>query len=125
MEWVPISELKLISQEKHKLLCYPLEEVLVEKLRSVIQRMQARDFYDIWYLLEIHKMNVEFYMNEFIAKCESKGISQTDFQVKLAQRLPQYKGRWKASMADQIQNLPDFEQVEREVMRHLKSWCRI
>ena len=69
------------DQQKHKLLCYPLEEVLVEKLRSVIQRMQARDFYDIWYLLEIHKMNVEFYMNEFIAKCESKGISQTDFQV--------------------------------------------
>ena len=67
----------------------------------------------------------EISKNEFIAKCESKGISQTDFQVKLAQRLPQYKGRWKASMADQIQNLPDFEQVEREVMRHLKSWCRI
>jgi predicted nucleotidyltransferase component of viral defense system len=61
---------------------------LVEKLRSVIQRMQARDFYDIWYLLEIHKMNVEFYMNEFIAKCESKEISPTDFQFKLAQRLP-------------------------------------
>jgi predicted nucleotidyltransferase component of viral defense system len=113
------------DQQKHKLLCYPLEEILVEKLRSVIQRMQARDFYDIWYLLEIHKMNVEFYMNEFIAKCESKEISPTDFQFKLAQRLPQYKGRWKGSMADQIQNLPDFEQVEREVMRHLKSWCRI
>lgn len=113
------------DQQEHKLLCYPLEEVLVEKLRSVIQRMQARDFYDIWYLLEIHEMDVELYLSEFKAKCENKEIRPTDFQFKLAQRLPQYRGRWKASMADQIQSLPDFEKVEREVMRHLKSWCRI
>lgn len=32
--------------EDHQLLCYKLEEVLVEKMRSVMQRMQARDFYD-------------------------------------------------------------------------------
>lgn len=110
------------DQEEHKLLCYPLEEVLVEKLRSVMQRMQARDFYDIWYLLEIHEMDVAFYTIEFRAKCESKEIDPTDFHNKLEQRLPQYKGRWKASMADQIQDLPDFDQVVREVMRHLKNF---
>lgn len=109
------------DQEEHKLLCYPLEEVLVEKLRSVMQRMQARDFYDIWYLLEIHEMDVTFYSIEFRAKCESKEIDPTDFHNKLVQRLPQYKGRWKASMADQIQDLPDFDQVVREVVRHLKN----
>jgi predicted nucleotidyltransferase component of viral defense system len=109
------------DQEEHKLLCYPLEEVLVEKLRSVMQRMQARDFYDIWYLLEIHEMDVAFYSIEFRAKCESKEIDPTNFHNKLAQRLPQYKGRWQASMADQIQDLPEFDQVEREVMRHLKK----
>jgi predicted nucleotidyltransferase component of viral defense system len=109
------------DQEEHQLLCYPLEEVLVEKLRSVMQRMQARDFYDIWYLLEIHKMDVAFYSVEFSAKCESKEIDPASFHKKLEQRLPQYKGRWKSSMADQIQDLPDFDQVEREVMRHLKK----
>ena len=25
-----------------------------------MQRMQARDFYDIWYLLEIHKMDLAY-----------------------------------------------------------------
>lgn len=109
------------DQEDHQLLCYPLEEVLVEKLRSVMQRMQARDFYDIWYLLETHEMDVAFYSIEFRAKCESKEIDPTDFHNKLAQRLPQYKGRWQASMADQIQDLPDFDQVVREVMRHLNN----
>ena len=109
------------DQEEHQLLCYTLEEVLVEKLRSVMQRMQARDFYDIWYLLEIHEMDVAFYSNEFKAKCESKEMDPVTFHGKLEQRLPQYKGRWQRSMADQIHDLPDFDQVVREVMRHLKK----
>jgi len=107
--------------EEYKLLCYPLEEVLVEKMRSVMQRMQARDFYDIWYLLEEHKMNADFYLNEFEAKCKSKDLLHTDFPKKLAERLPQYKGRWQSSMSEQIKDLPDFDQVEREVQRHFKK----
>lgn len=107
--------------EEHQLLCYPLEEVLVEKMRSVMQRMQARDFYDIWYLLEVHEMEADYYVNEFEVKCKSKEIMHTDFPKKLDERLPQYKGRWKSSMSEQIKDLPDFDQVEREVQRHLKK----
>ncbi len=109
------------DQENHKLLCYSLEEILVEKLRSVMQRMQARDFYDIWYLLEIHNLDIDFYITEFIAKCESKDVNPNDFFKKLEQRLPQYKARWQKSMKDQIQDLPEFGQVERELMRHLRN----
>jgi predicted nucleotidyltransferase component of viral defense system len=107
--------------EAYQLLCYPLEEVLVEKMRSVMQRMQARDFYDIWYLLEEHEMDADFYITEFEAKCKSKDLLHTDFPKKLDERLPQYKGRWKSSMSEQIKDLPDFDQVEREVQRHLKN----
>lgn len=52
--------------EEHKLLCYALEEVLVEKLRCTIQRLQPRDYYDIWYLLEECGMDIDFYISEFI-----------------------------------------------------------
>lgn len=107
--------------EEHQLLCYPLEEVLVEKMRSVMQRMQARDFYDIWYLLEQHGIEVDFFMNKFETKCKSKELNHTDFLKKLDERLPQYKGRWQYSMNEQIKDLPDFEKVEREVQRHLKK----
>jgi len=107
--------------EEHQLLCYTLEEVLVEKMRSVMQRMQARDFYDIWFLLEIHNMEADFYIRQFEAKCKSKDLKHSDFMNKLAERIPQYKGRWKSSMSDQIKDLPDFDQVEREVQRHLKK----
>jgi len=110
LQFEPISRAVLLTytdQEEHKLLCYTLEEILVEKLRSVMQRMQARDFYDIWYLLEVHRLDLEFYVNEFIAKCESKEINPNE-------------ARWQRSMKEQIQDLPEFEQVERETMRHLK-----
>ena len=33
----------------------------------------------------------------------------------------QYKGRWQSSMGEQIKNLPDFEEVKRETLRHLKN----
>ncbi|MEZ4772327.1 MAG: nucleotidyl transferase AbiEii/AbiGii toxin family protein [Bacteroidia bacterium] len=107
--------------EDHELLCYPLEEILVEKMRSVMQRMQARDFYDIWYLLEEHGMEVDFYANAFKKKCENKSLQATDFSKKLSERLPQYKGRWQSSLKEQIKDLPDFEQVSRQVQRHLKK----
>ena len=109
------------DMEEHQLLCYPLEEVLVEKMRSAMQRMQARDFYDIWYLLEQHGINVDFYLSEFETKCRNKELNLTDFSKKLAERLPQYRARWQSSMSEQIKDLPDFDQVEREVQRHLKK----
>ncbi len=124
LQFEPINKEVIISYkdlEQHKLLCYSLEEILVEKLRSIMQRMQARDFYDIWYLLEIYGLDLSFCVNEFIAKCESKELTPSDFFKKLEQRRPQYKARWQKSMKDQIQDLPAFEQVERELMRHLRT----
>lgn len=107
--------------EEHQLLCYSLEEVLVEKMRTVMQRMQARDFYDLWYLLETNSIDVDFYVNEFKNKCVSKGLNPADFHKKLVERLPQYKGRWKSSLSEQIKDLPNYEQVERETLRHFKK----
>ncbi len=124
LEFEPVLKLALSAysdQESYQLLCYSLEEVLVEKMRSVMQRMQARDFYDIWYLLEVHGMELDFYLNEFDKKCTNKGLKAVEFPDKLAQRLPQYKGRWHKSLSEQIQVLPDFDKVERETMRHLRK----
>jgi len=124
LQFVPIDKTIILTytdQEEHKLLCYSLEEILVEKIRSIMQRMQARDFYDVWFLTEIHGLKNDFFTNEFVAKCKNKGIDPSEIFTKLKQRLPQYKARWQKSMKDQIKDLPDFEQVEREVMRHLRK----
>ncbi len=124
LEYAPVIKDVIVGYsdlDEHQLLCYSLEEVLVEKMRTVMQRMQARDFYDIWFLLEQHGMDVTFHMKEFVKKCNSKNIKHSDFHNKIAERLPQYKGRWVSSLSEQIKDLPDFEKVEREVQRHLKK----
>ena len=124
MEFKPVNKkaFKVYSDtDKFQLLCYSLEEVLIEKMRSVMQRMQARDFYDIWYLMEKQGLDIDFYMNEFKNKCSGKGLISSMFPAKLSERIPQYKGRWQVSLKDQIKDLPDFEQVEREVQRNLKK----
>jgi len=107
--------------KQHSLLCYPLEEILVEKMRSVMQRMQARDFYDIWYLLEVHQMEIDYCLSEFKTKCQFKDLQASEFPAKLIERIPQYKGRWLSSLQGQIKDLPDFSQVERETLRHIKK----
>ncbi|MGB4970292.1 MAG: nucleotidyl transferase AbiEii/AbiGii toxin family protein, partial [Saprospiraceae bacterium] len=73
------------------------------------------------YLLKHHRMEVEFHMNEFAMKCAIKNLNPADFSKKLKERLQQYKGRWQSSMSEQIKDLPDFDQVEREVQRHIKK----
>jgi hypothetical protein len=52
---------------------------------------------------------------------QKQRIKHTDFPKKLVERLPQYKGSWQSSMSEQIKDLPDFDQVEREVQKHLKK----
>ena len=125
LEFEPVVKNAIVDYsdlEEYTLLCYPLEELLVEKLRCTMQRMQPRDYYDIWYLVEVEEMDVDYYTNEFRNKCISKEQKPEDFHKKLEQRLPQYKARWQKSMNDQIKQLPDFDQVQREVQRHLKKW---
>jgi len=111
------------DQERHQLLCYTLEEMLVEKLRSVMQRVQARDFYDIWYLVEIQGMDGGYITTDFETKCEQKGLNPRAFQEKLQQRIPEYRARWSKSISSQIRDLPEFERVLREVNRKLKDFA--
>lgn len=125
LEFEPVVKNAIVDYsdlEDYKLVCYPLEELLVEKLRCTMQRTQPRDYYDIWYLVEVEKMEVEYFTNEFRNKCTCKELKPEDFHAKLEQKLPQYKARWKNSMKDQIKDLPDFEQVEREVNRKIKNF---
>ncbi len=107
--------------DDYSMSCYTLEEILVEKMRSVIQRMIARDFYDIWYLFEEEGLDANNYIVEFKNKCNSKGLDALKFKGKLAERILQYQGQWKSSLRDQIKDLPDFEKVERDVQRHIKK----
>lgn len=105
----------------HKLLCYSLEEMLTEKMRSIIQRTQPRDFYDLWYLLEIQGMDIELLQPEFERKAINKGLNPKEFPIKLQAKLNVYRNQWKGSLNDQINDLPDFDRVIREVNKQVRK----
>ncbi|MEA2053573.1 MAG: nucleotidyl transferase AbiEii/AbiGii toxin family protein, partial [Candidatus Thermoplasmatota archaeon] len=48
---------------------YSLEEILVEKTRSILQRGKSRDYYDVWMLLKVKKFDLKEIRKLLIEKC--------------------------------------------------------
>jgi len=90
-----------------------LRTVLVFKGGTVLKKFYFEDYR--------FSEDLEFLLPEFSQKCKHKGLQSADFEDALQKRLPLYQARWTGSISDQIQELPEFEQVEREVQRHFRS----
>jgi predicted nucleotidyltransferase component of viral defense system len=108
------------DQEDCTVQCYSLEEVMTEKMRSLLSRTQPRDYYDLWYLSEKEGMEMTDHRFEFEAKARYKGLGPDSLQEKLEGKVNVFKSRWESSMKDQIAELPPFEQVHRELGKHFR-----
>ncbi|MEL6539529.1 MAG: nucleotidyl transferase AbiEii/AbiGii toxin family protein [Bacteroidota bacterium] len=103
------------------LLCYPLEEVLIEKMCALMGRTEPRDLYDFWYLLEIAQLRIDHLWSEFSQKAQHKGYTPNQFFIKVTEKCMRFEGRWKGSLSRQINTLPHFETVIRNVHQHLRQ----
>ena len=56
------------------LLAYTLDNILAEKLRSLIERTRIRDNYDSWRLLSMNVVDNDLVKELFLDKCKGKGI---------------------------------------------------
>ncbi len=108
---------------KREILVYPLEELCAEKMRSILQRREPRDLYDVWKILKQDEgFDDSLIKDIFMKKCQHKHINfknVDDFFT--PSRLSVLKKLWEKRLAEQIKNLPEFEQVTRETKRLLKS----
>lgn len=97
--------------------CYVIEEMLSEKLRSLIQRSYTapRDYYDIWYLSNnIKDLNWPKIIEAFYEKMKFKGHEFTGIdQFINDDNDKKLKSAWKNSLGHQIPGgqLPDYEIV--------------
>lgn len=57
------------------LLVYTLDNILAEKLRSLIERTKIRDYYDSWRLLSMNVVDHNLVKGLFLEKCKGKGIA--------------------------------------------------
>ena len=101
-------------------LTYALEEILAEKMRSILQRGKARDYYDVWRLLGEKRNALDVVRTRSILgqKCRHKQLPEPqpeDFlQPGLLAEAEMY---WKRDLAGQVagRDLPDWDRVVKEM----------
>ena len=93
---------------------YPLEEIVAEKLRSILQRGKSRDYYDVWILLKEYRKD---FSNGRIweilkEKCKFKDIpapKTEDFFNK--ERIDEAARFWERGLAHQMLDVPAMSDV--------------
>lgn len=100
---------------------YSIDEIAAEKLRCVIQRVECRDLYDIFRLVEDMGVSLVEVRLLFEQKAAAKGLDPAAFADKFADRIDRYKRRWGREMSDHLAEPPRFDEVVRVVRRHLRT----
>jgi len=100
---------------------YAIEEIAAEKVRCIIQRVQCRDLYDIFRLVDDAGVSLTDVRPCFERKAEAKGIDPASFDDRFQDRLDRYRRRWDTEMSEHIADPPRFDDVVRVVRRHLRS----
>jgi uncharacterized protein len=100
---------------------YTLQEITAEKLRCMIQRLQCRDLFDLYQLVENLHVDLAEVADLFHRKARAKEVDPGIFSQRFYSRLPQYKRRWQGEMSQHLPHDPlDIELVIRVVSRHLR-----
>jgi predicted nucleotidyltransferase component of viral defense system len=101
-------------------LSYALEEILAEKMRSILQRGKARDYYDVWRLLKEKSRSFDAVATRrvLLTKCEHKGLPTPTVERLLApELLTEARAYWEQDLSSQVAviALPAWEVVMSEL----------
>lgn len=111
--------------------CYPIEEILAEKFRALLQRKYAapRDYYDLWYIITNHTTEIQWdkVASVFKEKCQYKNIicnTPEDFFDK--NRMNNSEKEWSNSLKHHLSKVPLFDTVitdlKQQVYKHKRLW---
>jgi len=112
-------------QEESKVLSYTFGEIIAEKLRSLMQRTMPRDIFDIWYFLEMENYNIEDYMSDFQRKTQFKKLNPDDLTKTVSSKKETFKRQWSDNLVHQIKEVPDFEEVWRNLGKHWRRFDKV
>ena len=108
--------------------CYSLQEIIAEKLRSLVQRSYTapRDYYDLYQLtLDMTKKEWKDIRPIFLKKMEHKGIIYTGPEQLVNEKsIVQIRKAWDASIAHQINIATDISanSIIDEVIKKIKKY---
>lgn len=110
-----------LPKESFVLQCYGLPEVLIEKMTALMGRTEPRDLYDFWYLTEQVGIKPQDWKMEFDRKAKNKKYIPAQLEEKVLAKEKNLKRDWERKLINQINGLPEFDEVFRKAKRHLKS----
>ncbi|MEW6291026.1 MAG: nucleotidyl transferase AbiEii/AbiGii toxin family protein [Thermodesulfobacteriota bacterium] len=105
------------------ILVYSLEEILTEKVVALADRArnEPRDLYDVWYLTELENMDLSALIPEITAKLEYRGRGLDGMGEEFGKKEARFKKLWQMRLANQMAELPHFEEVFRAVQRTFRG----
>ena len=100
---------------------YAVTEIWAEKARSLMQRSEPRDLYDLHQLLEDDPTLPDRAKDLFRRKAIVKSLKPVDLLARLEGREKTWERLWQQRLEDQVRDLPDFDGVWRRVIRGLRQ----
>ena len=94
---------------------YSLNEILIEKIRSIMQRVKARDYYDVWRLMKEHPFSQTKIKKLLVEKCTISGVEFRPDLIFDQNRLSEAEKFWDIALARLTKGLPDFQNVVAEL----------
>lgn len=134
----PPAVLPIIHQYGEKidaqLQVYSIEEIIAEKLRAILQNIQAfeqkkwvrsraRDYYDLWCILDVYRETLDLsnFQNTLNRKCEIRKVSFSSpkdfFHEKL---LTEVEKTWTQWLSPLLQQLPPYKDVIKKLKTQIE-----
>jgi predicted nucleotidyltransferase component of viral defense system len=104
--------------------CYPIEEILAEKTRAMVERCMPRDLYDIIRMFRFEKPNFDAQsMRELIMlKSAHRNLAMPSFEaVNSSPRRLELESEWANMLSHQLPTLPPLETYLEE-LSHYFDW---
>ena len=83
-------------------------------------RTEARDLYDVYWVLEFSSIDPILLSHDFLVKAEHKGHDPGRLDEVLQGKASRFESQWDKRLAQQVQGLPHFDEVMRAVRRHVR-----
>lgn len=92
---------------------YTLEEILGEKMRALVERVAARDLYDIWQLMAFHRNRFDLArtVKIFYKKALHRGLDPKLLGARLTGHGICSEARWQDELRNQIKAVPALSDV--------------
>lgn len=101
---------------------YSEKEILIEKIRSIIQRGKSRDYYDVWRMLREKEFNRKEVKDLLLKKCQINEIEYQPHLIFDESRLVEAETFWRKGLGYLTKELPEFRLVISELKSILEEF---